>query len=402
MQEVHINGPVNIVRLEGNVGGVNKVIHLFMDFHMQVNQQTECDNVRNIDVDKFLVKLFDENKGKIYDLFVENNPLYPYRFPDLTKLKGRYLFEQTAKLMNKAMRFDKDKVVQSGEFDNVRFHYADIREYTTRKTDKVFNEIRNLVSLCERNYRVTYGDIVVVVDGLKLIVANMIWLYNTIYKEVPKEYRKSKVIFTNNQEILASYSEEDYRGIGENIVFKIMDVYDNVGVKEVMNKIMHEDVHENFQSFFEKMNDMIDYLNKLEKTFEPYKGKNIFTVLFLRTTGIYNYGLDLSKLFDLYDMLYEELVGGVSAKMMDVYTLRRMLDKKYMTNIIAYTGAAHSVNYVRYLVKYFGFRVVGAAYVDRDIGQAMDIIKKSKSSDELHKLFFTPIFKQCSIAKNLF
>ena len=80
-----VNGPMNTIRLEGKIGNVSKIIYLFMDFHMPVNHQTECDDIRSNDIDKFLIQTFDKsydiNKKKIFDLFVELNPLYPIVFP---------------------------------------------------------------------------------------------------------------------------------------------------------------------------------------------------------------------------------------------------------------------------------------------------------------------------------
>lgn len=69
-----VSGPVNVVRLEGDINGIKKTIHLFMDFHMPVQEQTECDDIRSQDIDKFLVNTFDQatemDKSITYDFFV--------------------------------------------------------------------------------------------------------------------------------------------------------------------------------------------------------------------------------------------------------------------------------------------------------------------------------------------
>ena len=41
---MEINGPTNVVRLEGKVNNIKKVIYVFFDFHIEPNFQTTCDN----------------------------------------------------------------------------------------------------------------------------------------------------------------------------------------------------------------------------------------------------------------------------------------------------------------------------------------------------------------------
>ena len=47
---VFVNGPYNVVRLEGNVGKVKKVLYVFFDVHNDVSGQTECQNIRSIEI----------------------------------------------------------------------------------------------------------------------------------------------------------------------------------------------------------------------------------------------------------------------------------------------------------------------------------------------------------------
>jgi hypothetical protein len=32
-EEHHVNGPINVIRLEGKIGDIKKVVYLFMDIH---------------------------------------------------------------------------------------------------------------------------------------------------------------------------------------------------------------------------------------------------------------------------------------------------------------------------------------------------------------------------------
>src|SRR5579885_355481 len=56
----YINGPVNVIRLEGEVAGIRKVLYVLMDIHLDVSEQSKCANLRSKDVDKFLLEKFDE------------------------------------------------------------------------------------------------------------------------------------------------------------------------------------------------------------------------------------------------------------------------------------------------------------------------------------------------------
>lgn len=92
VEELRVNGPINTVRLEGKIGNIKKVIYIFMDIHDSVVDQTECDNIRSYDIDKYIIKTFDQAFGndKTYDLFIERDPIHALH--DDPKYKGPYLF----------------------------------------------------------------------------------------------------------------------------------------------------------------------------------------------------------------------------------------------------------------------------------------------------------------------
>ena len=65
-KEIHINGPVNFFRLKNK----EKEIYIFFDYHINIATQTECDNYNSINIDKYLLKFFINNKENI-DFFLE-------------------------------------------------------------------------------------------------------------------------------------------------------------------------------------------------------------------------------------------------------------------------------------------------------------------------------------------
>jgi hypothetical protein len=75
--------------------------------------------------------------------------------------------------------------------------------------------------------------------------------------------------------------------------------------------------------------------------------------------------------------------------LMDIYLLRRFLDKKYIKTVVAYTGAAHSVNYIKYLVKIYDFKITHSAYTNTkmSIEKLQNCIKFKKCNLNLENIF---------------
>src|SRR5690606_31562117 len=97
----------------------------------------------------------------------------------------------------------------------------------------------------------------------------------------------------------------------------------------------------------------------------------------------------------IHNLMDKILITG--AYLMDLYMIRRILDKDYITNTITYTGAAHSLDYIRILVKYFGFKLTNYSYLGYDSIEEVDThIKFSKYYSEPAKIFYPKIFSQCS------
>ena len=68
-----INGPVSIIRLEGVIGKIKKVIYLFGDYHLGCDQQSTCNNDDAINIDKFFSDTFKKLNSDV-DFFMETSP----------------------------------------------------------------------------------------------------------------------------------------------------------------------------------------------------------------------------------------------------------------------------------------------------------------------------------------
>ena len=143
---VQVSGPVNVVRLEGNIHGVRKVIYLFMDVHVPVYIQTECTNIFSKDINKYFAESFYElnNASKKYDFFMEvrpNDVIYPANPGPMKKRKHNYI-DQMVKLFATILKYDKEenKISISDYFKNVRIHYLDVRNYLQHHISNISNE----------------------------------------------------------------------------------------------------------------------------------------------------------------------------------------------------------------------------------------------------------------------
>lgn len=119
MYRMYVNGPYNVVRLEGSVGSVKKVVYLFMDYHANLYQQSECDDPNAINIDKFLLEQFDrlqtDDPDKIYDFLFEIGGSDLLQFLDYSRNNRMKYISETTKMFKKSLKFDEglNKIQQS-------------------------------------------------------------------------------------------------------------------------------------------------------------------------------------------------------------------------------------------------------------------------------------------------
>jgi len=132
------------------------------------------------------------------------------------------------------------------------------------------------------------------------------------------------------------------------------------------------------------------------------------TALIKQTAKIYSYSLnddinnDLMKIHKNMTTI-SHYHSNSELMLMDIFSLRRFLDKSYITNAITYTGSAHSLNYIMILVKYFDFKITHADYYN-EMAMTMTLDKLNKFIAELpdysevevlNKYLYPPQLQQC-------
>nr|QBK88813.1 MAG: uncharacterized protein LCMiAC01_04950 [Mimivirus LCMiAC01] len=397
--KTYINGPVNVVRLEGKVGNINKVIYLFMDFHMSPAIQTECEDVRSTDVKDYFVRNFDKisTTKKTYDFFIEH---FPTKIVNIYPEKDNYL-TTIRTLMGKSMNIQNGKVKKSKIFPNIRFHYVDIRDYT-KLFHKSMDNLEYYVYTKIPQHGVYKRDIDLVKDAANILTSHAKYLYDIFYstgknKKMGLGRSTPKPIISASAKELEKYTDEDYDKAVRRLINKMMNLYKHKNIKSVLNDYIYKDTKEAFDKYFK-------YALKLDKLLTDSYDIVQFPGNKLNIDKEYDTSYGISHI--IYRNLLNDIQNIITKfthywwdfqlNIMDVYLLRRFLDKDYITNGIVYSGAKHSTKYIYLLVKKFGFKITHASYLRKDIDSTMDVIKKSKNSIDFEHLFYRDILHQCS------
>ena len=389
-----INGPINVVRLEGEIHGIKKVIYLFMDYHIPLPIQTECTNVYSKDANKYLSESFFElnNASKKYDFFMEIRPTEIMDRGKLKEQKNIYI-KQIAKLFSMIFIYDKEhnKVNISDYFKNIRLHYLDVRDYLKLHIYDYINSASFNAS--EMVYNGLNPDVLNdIIDALKQGKEHLDTTIEILMNPKYEIANKTSVI-----------SDIPYRELNPEIVArlsnKMISLYNHNDVKEVLNSKYFNLIND-LKKLSNDINDSITIFNEYATTIINSYGKMIkdqyLNSWHRGLTGIVlrNMSVDVSN---RCDKIFFELVN-LFAYLTDIYFMRRFLDKDYVTNAIVYTGATHSENYINLLVGHFDFNITHVAYSSIDDMDALtkETITRINNKEDIYDLFNPEKVYQCS------
>lgn len=395
-----INGPINAARLVGTVDGHEKVIYLFFDFHISVLYQTQCPSYLSEDFIRYFVKTIKKtNKKKMFDFFFEIGPTF--NDGPMPEYRGRYIdevyryFRSSINVVNanneSKQTIDSKKTVNKGsKYDtNLRLHYIDIRDYLKTDINVYCNEMHVHLDtlLCHQN--VNMGAIDRVEELLDMLQKE---IHNTTSH---LETFGSK---TKSSRLKKSSISADAKSNFINDVFKkLFSKYQNNNIKQ---KILHDSgiissIQKILKSTYQHIENMKQVITNFKKIYVPSN------VLVKGHYDEYTYGTDqetrikfASNLTILFlEIDYEILV--MYSLIIDVYFMRRFLDKSYINNGVLYAGAMHCANCLHMLVKQFDFKITHIAYSAHDIDTLHNEIKKSNFTSDFMVQFLKPVFSQC-------
>ena len=311
----YISGPSNVSLLEGKIGDVNKRILLFGENHSHGNV---CDDDYSVTITQFLTHLFRNTKKEIH-FFLEilNKDIEyfksfdrKYHMNDINEL--RYVFS------NK-------------KYNNIKFHYSDIRYFYGNRNifnllydpgDKLLYIINNDKFFNMNDINSYYDDIRSYSTIINLVVNGL--------KIDEKEYNKIKV-------------EDTFIEFKKNL-HKIFYKIDDDNIKKQIRSIIKITLVQ-VQSKFEKFKKHINENEKIVK-------KNLFNRMTDIETDkvVYEFIRDI-RIFYKYISIFIVLLT-------DLFTVRRILDKSYIENVITFNGSSHTTNLVNILVNNFDFKII--------------------------------------------
>ena len=397
-----VNGPINLARLEGDIFDIHKIIYVFMDVHTDISTQTECKNFDSIDITQYIIKMlkFTDN-NKFYDFFTEitSTAITSMDQYHISSYRGRYIDE-----INKYFKseFNSDKKIKTNP--HIRIHYMDIRDFHR------INIIPYIHKLADVIRNVILVDALTIIDFTKLMISikklesNIKKIYTIMFEDSsssgrlrPKNYKKIKHTNKNGNE-----NENENKNNLEQI---------RKFIKKILSRYSHPELFTQFTSVlnsiktrFNLILDLLDKITNLLKDSYNFLSKpnDQLFVQDYKVIKLYTYGKDSIKLLD-FTYNFELLINQIDilcsynfATITDLFFLRRFLDKDYITNAIIYTGVAHSIFYIHFLIKNYNFKITNVSYSSiSDLNELENLIKKSDFDYKIGKIFMPQIFSQC-------
>ena len=331
-----INGPINCARLVDKNG--LKTIYLFMDYHATLDKQTDCDNLFSKDINNYLLDSFIKlnSDGIKFDFFFE---FRPSNIIKNVKNRGIYIIE-IFKLFIKLFDFDfnENRVLGSKMLPNIRLHYIDIRDYAFMDTENFVNYIQ----------KTKMND-----DNLMNIFVKKMELVYLIFEKAISGSLK-----TNNAKVITNkvVGDKQKSFVFMHIINKIVNRYNDPNIMNKIRMIINKYV-----------------MDPLKKLIDICNSKTNFD--------------DLNYIKNAHQNIF--------AKIMDIYFLRRFLDKKYINNGCNYSGLKHNAFNLYILVKYFNYTVTHIYYSSVTLISLDDIIKNAQSDESIIKYIYPPSITQC-------
>ena len=328
MTDTFINGPVNIIRLEGKINNSKKVIYLFGDIHLSTSQN-HCKSNDRIDIDTFFAMKFKEYPDIQYDLFIESSKNELVNKCNNNNNMKNYILNMRS-FINKNFIISKNNVVKSSQFSNVRFHYFDIRTY--------FNNFYIIKNKIDSN-----------------IHNSLNWFYNI---------QKNINILIDD---LDKYKKE------LNKIIILLESDDNKEINKIKDKKRYKN-YKIYKIILEKYNNIINDIKIIDIDKLKYQITDKFNK-HVKSNNITNHDF----IFVIFKQIYKlnKNVEDYLSKIIDLYLIRRILDKEYIDISLIYTGYYHLGDIIHILINYFDFTITHSTFNKKDLIDINKIVKKN-------------------------
>lgn len=396
-KNIEVSGPVNVIRMEGNIRGIKKVIYLFLDYHINVREQTQCTNVFSEDVQKYFANSFFRlNKSpKTYDFFLE---IYPSELAEKRKMypnvdnREKYI-EEVVKFFRKLFVYDpkKNKVSINKLFKSIRLHYIDIRDYFKTDIFERVSEAKNIANNFMCNQNISIDGLEIIIELLQVMQDHIDLIVGVLSDDRRKKLTKKRVI-------RPASSSTDIDAL-EYLANKIKELYNYDEVRKKMNELLDRNI-KNFHETLEDLDNTIEifqeYITSLQNAGNKLIRDDNTIYLFSYGLSIYTIRNMIVDIINRVETLVDDKFVEYFARFIDIYFLRRFLDKDYITNAITYTGALHSNTYIHVLINMFNFKITHASYSKYNDLNRLNSEIKNKSLMEIQELIMPQTLEQCS------
>lgn len=311
MNQRFVNGPINAIRLEGKVAGIDKVVYLFMDRHDAIYEQTKCTNVFAKDISQYLLDMMFQIKetGLTYDFFIETTVTNI----NTTKSRSRkyerkqIYINDTEDMFAKLIQYNPktNRVSYQKELSHIRLHFMDIRDHFEWIAYVIYDSIREQIK--KKNYTSARSHVSKLISTMKLLI--------DILK---KPVKRKAVVLQEPQKHILKPDVLNY------LAYKMRHSYHNREIKDHMNALI-DDIITTAET-------ALGLVQRLEEDLKESRFRGLDTI--------------------------ENLIFNTFfVRLTDIFFLRRVLDKSYITHVITYTGWSHSDFYANILVRDYGFTI---------------------------------------------
>jgi hypothetical protein len=369
--KIFVNGPNIAVRLEGNVNNIHKIIYLFGERHDDINMQTKCPKYDSVDFPNYFIKMMNKSDQNVkFDFFMEifdqENDFY--NNIEEHKKKDIYMYE-TRKFFSSKININNSKK------NNLRLNIIDIRNkfsyYFVNKLSNIRNYVYNQAYITD--YYVEYIKNILDENNKSIYLACGILLNNVKDED--------NILYENNE----IYKTIKYYSL------KLLNEYKNNDVRDKLLNFTLNYIKQSIKYYKELSDKLENIVSIFNETIKKYYFKKYEDTYGLDMKTCYTFSIEIVNIID-------ELHGieiKIYSKIMDLFFLRKFLDKDYITNVIAYTGYAHTWNYIYILVNYFNFKITHSSNQEISIDEIHTIVNNNDYKNIYDNKILPNEFIQC-------
>lgn len=356
-----VNGPTNLVKMEGMIGSVKKVIYLFMDYHFEdVEDQTDSGDPNSINIVNYLkTNLNNPNRLITYDFFLEAFPSKLVKgyeetiFSQMLDDELTYI-ESVKKFFYQNIKVDSQMKIKSN-IPNVRFHYIDIKDrmifLTTEPLEYLMKRLTD--ALHDENREDMINDMATCIEDMLQIPSRFLWNVRDLLvgdDYFPEKYGNildSIELYPGDYECYEYYDYDTDTKILDKlskqtlyVLDKTVNRYHNLAHKKIIDKIFIEPLVETINAMMLELDTAIEHHSTLDLAC-------YLDDVFIRAT---------KKRFKQY---FDEILD-IIGKLNNLIFIRRFIDKEYINHAIIYLGQTKCLTCMK-LFKNLGMKIITVA-----------------------------------------